>query len=135
MHEGLAANKIPVSALTAARLSVKLTFSEVPWSAPKREIFISQGKAVRTEKMNRGLMECDSNVATDEAVCVNRRSRNLYSVWMTADWGARVVSPSCVRSRVASVVATNSQWTINGVTEEIKRHFTCSIFRHQASRS
>ena len=97
MHEGLAANKIPVSALTAARLSVKLTFSEVPWSAPKREIFISQGKAVRTEKMNRGLMECDSNVATDEAVCVNRRSRNLYSVWMTADWGARVVSPSCFR--------------------------------------
>jgi len=72
MHDDLAANKIPVSALTDARLSVKLTFSEVPWSALKRESFFSEGKVVRTEKMNRCLMECDSNVATDDAVYRSR---------------------------------------------------------------
>jgi len=44
---------------------------------------------------------------------VNRRSRNLYSVWMTADWGARVVSVGeLFPQRVASIAATNSQWTI-----------------------
>ena len=67
VQHDLAANKIPVEALTGAQLSVKLSFSIVTWSNPA-EIFYSEGKAVRTEKMNRCLMECDSNVATDEAV-------------------------------------------------------------------
>jgi hypothetical protein len=40
----------------------------VPWSAAKGEIFYSDGKAVRTEKMNRCLMVCHSDVATDEAI-------------------------------------------------------------------
>jgi hypothetical protein len=39
----------------------------VPWNEPTREIFYSGGKAVRTEKMNRSVMECDSNVTTNEA--------------------------------------------------------------------
>ena len=68
IRDDLAANKIPVTTLTDARLSVKLSFSVVPWTAPKREVFLSEGKAVRTEKMNRCLMKCDGHVATDEAV-------------------------------------------------------------------
>jgi hypothetical protein len=66
MQADLAANKIPIAALTSARLTVKLSFSLVQWNT--REIFYSDAGAVRTEKMNRCNMECDSNVATDEAV-------------------------------------------------------------------
>jgi len=68
MRDDLAANKIPVATLTSARLSVKLSFSVVPWSQPTREIFYSEGGAVRTENMNRCVMECDSSITTDEAV-------------------------------------------------------------------
>jgi hypothetical protein len=64
----LAANRIPVASLTGARLSVKLSFSEVPWNKHTRQIFYSDEGSVRTEKMNRCTIECDSNVATDEAV-------------------------------------------------------------------
>jgi hypothetical protein len=67
MQDDVAANKIPVEALTGAQLTVKLSFSIVPWS-DSGETFYSEGKVVRTEKMNRCLMECDSQVATDEAV-------------------------------------------------------------------
>jgi hypothetical protein len=68
MQDDLAANKIPVAALTGARLSVKLSFSLVPWNKHTREVFYSDAGAVRTEKMNRCTMECDSNVAMEEAV-------------------------------------------------------------------
>lgn len=68
LQQDLAANKIPIVALTCAHLAVKLSFSEVPWNDDAREIFYSDGKAVRTEKMNRCTMECDSNVTTDDAV-------------------------------------------------------------------
>ncbi len=53
--------------LTGAHLAVKLSLSVVPWNEPTREIFYSDGKAVCTEKINRCVMECDSNVTTDEA--------------------------------------------------------------------
>jgi hypothetical protein len=68
MHGDLAANNISLKAITGARLSVKLSFSVVPWSSRKTEIFCSGGKAVRTGNMNRCLIECDSHVSTDEAV-------------------------------------------------------------------
>lgn len=68
LQQDLAANKIPIVALTCAHLAVKLSFSEVPWNDDAREIFYSDGKAVRTEKMNRCTMECDSNVTADDAV-------------------------------------------------------------------
>ena len=68
LQQDLATNKIPIAALTGAHLAVKLSFSMVPWNAPTSEIFYSDGKAIRTEKMNRCIMECDSNVSTDEAV-------------------------------------------------------------------
>jgi hypothetical protein len=68
LQKDLATNKIPIAALTGAHLTVKLSFSVVPWNQPAREIFYSSGKAVRTGKMNRCVMECDSNVTTDEVV-------------------------------------------------------------------
>ena len=67
LQQDLATNKIPILVLTGAHLAVKLSFSVVPWNEPTREIFYSDGKVVRTEKMNRCVMECDSNVITDEA--------------------------------------------------------------------
>jgi hypothetical protein len=68
LQQDLATNKIPIAALTGAHLAVKLSFSVVPWNAPTSEIFYLDGKAIRTEKMNRCVMECNSNVATDESV-------------------------------------------------------------------
>jgi hypothetical protein len=68
IQEDLATNKIPVATLTGAHLTVKLSFSVVPWNEPAKEIFYSDGKAVRTEKMNQCILECDSNVTTDETV-------------------------------------------------------------------
>jgi len=68
LRRDLAANKILEARLTCARLDVKLSFSQVTWNNHTAEIFYSGGKAVRTEKMNRCVMECDSNVATRDAV-------------------------------------------------------------------
>jgi hypothetical protein len=67
LRKDLATNKISIAVLTGAHLAIKLSFSVVPWDEPTREIFYSDGKAVRTERMNRCVMECDSNVTTDEA--------------------------------------------------------------------
>jgi hypothetical protein len=67
LQQDLATNRIPIAALTGAHLAVKLAFSVVPWNEPTREIFYSDGKAVRTERMNRCTMECNSRVTTDEA--------------------------------------------------------------------
>ena len=67
LRRDLAANEIPITAITGARLTVELSFSVVPWNEPATEIFISAGKAVRTDQMNRCAMKCDSHVTTDEA--------------------------------------------------------------------
>jgi hypothetical protein len=68
LQQDLATNKIPIAVLTGAHLAAKLSFSVVPWNERTREIFYSGGKAVRTEQMNRCVVECDSNVTTDDAV-------------------------------------------------------------------
>jgi hypothetical protein len=68
LQQDLATNKIPIAVVTSAHLAVNLSFSVVPWQEPKGEIFYSDGKAVRTGEMNRCVLECDSNVTTDEAV-------------------------------------------------------------------
>jgi hypothetical protein len=52
LRRDLAANKIPISAITRAHLTVELSFSAVPWNESATEIFISAGKAVRTDQMN-----------------------------------------------------------------------------------
>jgi hypothetical protein len=68
LHEDLATNKIPIATLTGAHLTVKLSFSVVPWNKSAREVFYSDGKTVQTEKMNQCILECDSCVTTDETV-------------------------------------------------------------------
>jgi hypothetical protein len=68
LQQDLASNKIPFAALTGAHLTVKLSFSVVAWNEPSKEIFYSDGKAVRTEEMNRCIVECDSNITTNKAV-------------------------------------------------------------------
>ena len=68
LQQDLATNKIPIAALTGAHLVVKLSFSVVPWNEPTRESFYSDGKAIRTERMNRCVIECNSNVTTDESI-------------------------------------------------------------------
>jgi hypothetical protein len=68
LQQDFATNKIPLATLTGAQLTVKLSFSMVPWNEPAKEIFYSDGKAVRTEKMNQCILECDSKVTTGEAV-------------------------------------------------------------------
>jgi hypothetical protein len=68
LQHDLRSNKIPLGDLTCARLTVKLSFSQVPWNNQAGEIFYSKGKPVSTERMNRCTIECDSNVSTDNAV-------------------------------------------------------------------
>jgi|SRR5271170_6928874 len=51
-----------------AHLKVKLSFSVEPWNANTKEIFFSDGKVARTEKMKRCVMECHSKITTDETV-------------------------------------------------------------------
>lgn len=68
LEQDLATNRIPISALASAHLKVKLSFSVVPWNATTKEIFYSDGKAVRTEEMNRCVVECDSKITTGEIV-------------------------------------------------------------------
>jgi hypothetical protein len=68
LEQDLTTNRIPMSALTGAHLTVKLSFSVVPWNAATKESFYSGGKAVRTEEMNRCVVECDSKISTGESV-------------------------------------------------------------------
>jgi hypothetical protein len=67
LQRDLESNEIPIAAVTGARLAVELSFSVVPWNERTGEIFISDGKAARTEQMNRCIIKCESNVTTDEA--------------------------------------------------------------------
>jgi hypothetical protein len=68
LQQDLATNQIPSGSVARAGLAVRLSFFVVPWTAPSKQIFYSDGKAVRTESMNRCVIECDSKVTTDEAV-------------------------------------------------------------------
>ena len=88
LQQDLATNKIPIAALTSAHLAVELSFSVVPWNEPTREIFYSDGKAVRTEQMNRCVMKCDSSVTTDEAVY---RSKLIEAQEWPLGWPVTVV--------------------------------------------
>src|SRR5271163_475415 len=68
LERDLETNRIPIAALSIANLAVKLSFSTVPWNTTTKEIFYSDGKVVRTEEMNRCVMECDSTITTAEGV-------------------------------------------------------------------
>jgi hypothetical protein len=68
LRRDLETNGIPIAALTGVRLVANLSFSVVPWNDRTEEIFFLDGKAARTERMNRCIMNCESNVTTDAAV-------------------------------------------------------------------
>jgi hypothetical protein len=71
LKEDLAAHNIPIETLSHARLKVALSFSEISWNdrQAKGEMFFSgNGGAVKTPTMHRCVVQCESEVATDEAV-------------------------------------------------------------------
>jgi len=68
MTKELSAQQIPVDAILRARLAATLLFTEVPWNAKTKETFLSDGRVVRSEKMHQRAFDCDSEVATDEAI-------------------------------------------------------------------
>ena len=68
LQHDLATNKITIAAVTSAHLVVRLSLSVVPWDKHTKEIFYSDGKAMQAGKMSRCAMDCESSVATDEAV-------------------------------------------------------------------
>jgi hypothetical protein len=71
LKEDLAAHNIPFEALSYARLKAELSFSEISWNdrQTKGEKFFSgNGGAVRTSMMHRCMIQCEGEVATDEAV-------------------------------------------------------------------
>jgi hypothetical protein len=88
LQKDLATNKIPIAALTGAHDDVRLSFSVVPWNEAIREIFYADGKAIRTEKMNRCVMECNSNVTTDDSVY---RSKLMEVQEWPLDWPRHTV--------------------------------------------
>ena len=69
LKEDLGAHRIPIEALSRARLKAQLSFSEIPWGARQtNEHYFSDGRTVRTAKMHRCVIRCESEVATVEAV-------------------------------------------------------------------
>jgi hypothetical protein len=69
LKDDLKAHQIPVAAISHARLRAKLSLSNIPWSEKtKAEIFFANGNVIRTSKLNRCIIECESEVATDEIV-------------------------------------------------------------------
>lgn len=69
LADDLARHGIPVESLRLAHLRVRLTFTRIPWHqrTPGEQFFAHQHQIVGSE-MQRGAFECESEVATDEAV-------------------------------------------------------------------
>jgi hypothetical protein len=68
LKEDLAAHRIPIEALSCAKLKAHLSFTEILWGERKtNEHYFDDGRTVRTAKMHRCLIRCESEVATDEA--------------------------------------------------------------------
>jgi hypothetical protein len=74
MKQDLATHRIPTTRLVHARLSAKLSFSQVPWNTRTKETFYSNGEAMRSQEMHKCIFECASDVATDEAVYRSKRT-------------------------------------------------------------
>jgi len=66
----LAAHKIPNEIVVSARLTARLLLSQISWAerTNKTQIFFANGSALRPEKMHRCIIECHSEVTTDDAV-------------------------------------------------------------------
>ena len=71
LKEDSAAHNIPIEAISQARLKAELFFSEILWNdrQTKGEMFFSgNGGAVKTPTMHRCVIQCESELTTDEAV-------------------------------------------------------------------
>ena len=70
-HEDLAAQRIAPETLDRATLTATLTFSAVPpGQRATNECYLrSDGRAVRSAEFYRCAIACESEVATDKAVC------------------------------------------------------------------
>jgi hypothetical protein len=68
MRQDLETHRIPTALLIRARLSAKLSFSRIPWNTKTNPSFYVGSSPVRTENMHKCMFECDSEVATSEAV-------------------------------------------------------------------
>ena len=79
LQRNLEANKVPMDVLKSAQLTVQVSFSLVPWNNAAKETFYSDGIQVRTKKMNRCSMQCESKVTTDKAVY--HSSQTEVQVW------------------------------------------------------
>jgi hypothetical protein len=67
VKQHLRATNSPEGKLIDAELTVRLTFSVVPWNEEVRESFYTGGTAVRTKEMHRCVMQCRSDVIADDA--------------------------------------------------------------------
>jgi len=67
-RQDLEKHGLPATLLTRARLSTRLSLSQIPWKTRTKETFYKGGSVVRTEKMHRCIFECASEVAIEEAV-------------------------------------------------------------------
>lgn len=68
MQKELSVLRIPPAAVVRASLAVELSFSLIRWNTQSREVFLSDGKPVRSERMHRCIFDCASEIATDEVV-------------------------------------------------------------------
>lgn len=73
LSEDLKEHQIPMEVISRAKLKANLSFREIPWKEKsKREIFFANDVAIRTASLYRCAIECESEVATDEAVYRSR---------------------------------------------------------------
>jgi len=74
LRDDLRTHSIPIEELKAARLRARLLFSLIPWSErrKKAEIFYRDGRTVCTGQVHRCEIECEREIATDEALYRSR---------------------------------------------------------------
>ncbi len=69
LKEDLLSHNITPDALVSAKLNANLTFSAIAWSEKTgNEQFFDHGNPVQTDTMHRCVIECDSEITTDETI-------------------------------------------------------------------
>jgi hypothetical protein len=67
LKDELTTNRIPLESISRAHVKAELSLSEIPWSSRTiNEQFFDHGKHVKTDRMHRCIIECESEVTTDE---------------------------------------------------------------------
>ena len=67
LKDDLAQHQIPIDAISRANLKANLSFTEIPWSERSTlEIFFANERAVQTATMHRCVINCASEIVTDE---------------------------------------------------------------------